>query len=26
VGTDMGLKIGDYVAKKLMQPLEISAR
>jgi len=26
VGTDMGRKIGEYVAKKLMQPLEISAR
>lgn len=26
VGTDMGLKIGEYVAKQLMQPLEISSR
>lgn len=26
VGTGMGLKIGEYVAKKLMQPLDISSR
>lgn len=26
VGTGMGLEIGEYVAKKLMQPLDISSR
>jgi len=26
VGTDMGLRVGDYVAKNVMQPLVTSSR
>jgi hypothetical protein len=26
VGTDMGLRVGDYVAKKVMQPIAAGSR